>query len=149
MKILILIIVISLPLWFIWGFFKFRLITRGTKVAIRLHLASGLTLFDAIKKAFLDLNMSRNLGLHEITIEKVSSKIANLETIMDTDNVVEIYLTFIWRYIFRDGRKMKPTNLEDQKIIYALENLDFNEKNGFYVIKPDTDYNEIDKKLPN
>ncbi len=64
---------------------------------------------------------------------------------MGTDNVVEIYSTFIHRYIFRDGRLKNPKNLSDQKILYALETLEFNERNGYFVIKPDKD-DDFDNK---
>ena len=66
---------------------------------------------------------------------------------MNTNNVIEIYSTFIHRYIYKDGRIKKPTNLSDKKIIYALETLGFNERNGYFVIKPDKG-DDFDKKYP-
>lgn len=111
------------------------------------YLLEGLSLQKAIEKAFSNLNEYHNLGLHPATIEKVSDGIASLEKTMDASNVVEIYATFVHRYIFRDGKNKKPINISDQKIIYALETLDFNERNGYFVIKPDKD-EDFDKKYP-
>jgi len=147
MEIFIVLIIVVILLWFVGGYFKFRMMSRGMKIAVRMHLVTGLPLSEAIKKAFLELNQSRKLGLQDATIEKVSNKIASFEEMMNTDNVMDIYSTFVWRYIFRDGGRMKPKNLTDEKVIYALENLKFNEKNGFYVIKPDKGA-EIDEKYP-
>lgn len=75
----------------------------------------------------------------------MSREISYLAKMTDIDNVIEIYSTFIHRYIYRDGRIKKPTNLSDQKIIYALETLDFNERGGYFVIKPDVG-EDFDKK---
>jgi len=99
----------------------------------------------SLQKAFSNLNKIQNLGLQNSTINRVSTKIANLVNIMNIDNVIEIYSTFVYRYIFENGRVKKPTNLSDQKIIYAVETLEFNELNGYFVLKPDTG-DDLDKK---
>ena len=101
------------------------------------YLRNGLSLKEALKKAFFNLNKYQNLGLRDSTIDRVGNGVADLVKTMDIDNVIEIYSTFIYRYIFKDGRTKKPINLSDQKIIYAFETLEFNERNGYFVIKPD------------
>ena len=111
------------------------------------YLRDGLSLEEALRTAFSNLNKYQSIGLHNSTINKVSSGIAGLAKKMDTDNVIEIYSTFIHRYIYKDGRTKKPTNLSDEKIICALETLDFNERNGYFVIKSDKD-DDFDKKYP-
>ena len=65
------------------------------------YLSEGLPIAKAIEKAFLNLNKYQNLGLRSSTIERVSNGIAGLGKTMDTSNVVEIYSTFVHRYIFR------------------------------------------------
>ena len=138
-------------LWFfistVWVFFKYKNQERMDKNEISSYLSEGLPLAGAIGKAFSNLNKYQNLGLRSSTIERVSNGIAELEKMMDTSNVAEIYSTFVYRYIFKDGKNKKPTNISDQKILYALENLDFNERNGYFVIKPDKD-EDFDKKYP-
>lgn len=134
-------------LWVVWGFIKYKSKERMDKNEVYSYLHDGLSLEEALKKAFSNLNKYQSLGLRNSTIDRVSTGIADLSKTMDTDNVIEIYSTFIHRYIFRDGRIKKPANLSDQKIIYALETLDFNERNGYFVIKPDKD-DDFDKKYP-
>jgi len=148
---IITVLIVGFLLWFfvstIWAFFKYKIKERMDKNEIGSYLLEGFPLATAIEKAFSNLNKYHNLGLQSSTIERVSNGIAELEKTMDTNNVVEIYSTFVYRYIFRDGRMKKPTNLSDQKIIYALETLNFNERNGYFVVKPDQD-EDFDKKYP-
>ena len=138
-------------IWFfissVWAFFKYKTKERFDKNEIGSYLSEGFSLQKAIEKAFSNLNKFDNLGLHQTTIERVSSEIASLEKRMNASNVVEIYSTFIHRYIFRNGSRKKPKNLSDRKIIYALETLDFDERNGYFLMRADKD-EDFDKKYP-
>jgi len=149
MNILFIIIILAVCffLWVVWGFIKYKSKERMDKNEIYSYLRDGLDLEHALQKAFFNLNKFQNLGLQESTLNRVSEKIASLTNTMDTDNVVEIYSTFIHRYIFRDGQLKNPNNLSDQKILFALETLKFNERNGYFVIMPDKD-DEFDNKYP-
>ncbi|MCG2726779.1 MAG: hypothetical protein L6420_11125 [Elusimicrobia bacterium] len=53
---------------------------------------------------------------------------------MNTENVVEIYSSFINRYIYKSGKIPNPKNISDKKIIYAIENLNLHNGNGYFVI---------------
>lgn len=141
------VLIIGFFLWVVWGYIKYKHRERMDKNEIYSHLHDGLALKEALKTAFSNLNKYQSLGLQDSTIDRVSTGIADLAKTMDTDNVVEIYSTFVHMYIFRNGRTKKPTNLSDQKIIYSLETLDFNERNGYFVIKPDKN-EDFDKKYP-
>ena len=141
------ILIVVFFLWIVWGFIKYKNKERTDKNEVYSYLRDGLSLEEALRTAFSNLNKYQSIGLHNSTINKVSSGIAGLAKKMDTDNVIEIYSTFIHRYIYKDGRTKKPTNLSDEKIIYALETLDFNERNGYFVIKSDKD-DDFDKKYP-
>lgn len=143
----IIILAVGFFLWVVWGFIKYKSKERMDKNEVYSYLREGLSLKEALKKVFSNLNKYQSLGLQDSTIDRVSTGIADLAKTMDTDNIVEIYSTFVHRYIFRNGRTKKPTNLSDQKIIYALETLDFNERNGYFVIKPDKN-EDFDKKYP-
>ncbi len=147
----IVVLIIGFFLWFfistVWAFFKYKNKGRMDKNEIGSYLSEGLSLSKAIEKAFSNLNNYNNIGLRPSTIERVGKGIAELEKTMDVGNVVEIYSTFVHRYIFRNGKNKKPTNISDQKIIYALETLDFNDRNGYFVIKPDRG-EDFDKKYP-
>ena len=144
---IIIILAAGFFLWIVWGFIKYKSKERMDKNEIYSYLHDGLDLEHALKKTFFNLNKFQNLGLQESTLNRVSEKMARLTNTMDTDNVVEIYSTFIHRYIFRDGQLKNPKNLSDQKVLYALETLEFNERNGYFVIKPDRD-NDFDNKYP-
>jgi len=143
----VIIFVLGFVLWVVLGFLKYKNRERMDKNEIYSYLSEGDSLFDAIKKAFSNLNEFSDLKLDQSTIEIVSSRIAELQKKMNVDNVVEIYATFIHRYIFDAGRRMKPTSLSDKKILFALESLGLNERNGYFVIKPDKG-EDFDKKYP-
>lgn len=149
MNILLVIILLAtgLFLWVVWGFIKYKSKERMDKNEILSYLHDGLSLEQSLRKAFSNLNKFQNLGLKTSTIDRVSHVIAELSSTMDTDNLVEVYSTFVHRYIFRDGSLKNPTNLSDEKIIYAAETMEFNERNGYFVIKPDAD-EDFDKKYP-
>lgn len=115
------IIVSGYILWTIFDFLKFKIIERGIKTQISVYFASNLSLFDSIKKAFSNLNKNRQLGLKDFTIEQVRAKIADLVKIMNIDNVIEVYSTFVHRYVFSNVIKIKLIHLED-----AFKNLNFN-----------------------
>lgn len=144
------VLIVGFFLWFfistVLAFFKYKNKERTDKTEIGSYLSEGLPLSRAIEKAFSNLNKYHNLGLRLSTIEKVSSDIAELEKMMDTSNAVEIYSTFIHWYVYR-GKNKKPTNISDQKIIYAIETLKFDSRNGYFVIGRDSG-EDFDKKYP-
>ncbi|MGI6374113.1 MAG: hypothetical protein ACOX0C_02145 [Patescibacteria group bacterium] len=119
----------------LFRFIIFTNLRKAYKKIINRYVAEGLSLFEAINNDFEKLNKSRNLNLQTDTIEKVSHKIAELQKIMDIDNVAEVYSAFLFWHIFKSKVGLSPNNLSDQKIILASENMKFNEKNGYYVLK--------------
>ncbi len=142
------ILIIGLLLWAIWGFFKYKLRERGDKNEIYSYIREGSSLQTAIQKTFSNLNEFSDLGLSDSTVKSVSEGIAKLQkTGMSINNAIEIYSTFVYRYIFNDGRDKKPKKLSEQKIIYALSSLEFQERNGYFVIKPDSG-EDFNKKYP-
>ncbi len=144
----VVVVLVSMFLLFnLLSFFKYKRQEKMDKNEVGSYLIEGLSFEASIDRAFSNLNKYQNTGLSSLTIEKVITKISELQNIMTTDNAVEIYSTFVWRYIYRNGKNKKPKNLSEQKIIYALESLDFNEKNGYFILKSDKD-EEIAKKYP-
>lgn len=133
----IVIIIVLLVGWTVWGFVKYKSKERMAKNEIYSYINDGLLLPEAIKKSLMNVKEYTNLNLDKATINKVGDIIASLSNRMNIDNVIEIYSTFIHRYIYRDGRNKKADNIEDKKIIYAVENLELNERNGYFVIQPD------------
>ncbi|KKS39530.1 hypothetical protein A3H03_02815 [Candidatus Kuenenbacteria bacterium RIFCSPLOWO2_12_FULL_42_13] len=135
--------------WCVYGFIKHKQTIRMDKNEIYSYLNGGLSLKEALKKAFFNLNKYEALGLSDLTVDSVSRKLAGLSIKMDNENIVEIYSDFVYRYIYRqrNGRLKKPIDVSDEKVIYALDTLDINGRNGYFVIKPDKG-EEIDKKYP-
>lgn len=123
--------------WMTWKFLKYRVREKGDKNSIYYRLSEGLTLNEAIEKEFSDLNKFSKIGLTPQVIKTVANEIANLEERMTVDNVIEIYSTFIYRYIFRNGQLKNPSNLDETKILRVIYSLEFIEKDGYFVIKPD------------
>jgi len=119
----------------LFRFIIFMSLRKAYKVKINQYIVMGLSLFEAIKKDFKNLNVSRNLKLQSTTIEKVSHNIAELNKIMGIDNVAEVYSAFLFWFVFKSKVGTSPKNLSDKKIILASENMEFDEKNGYYVLK--------------
>ncbi len=128
-----------------WKFSKYKTREKGDKNAIHYDLSNGLTLSEAIEKEFSDLNKFSKIGLTPRVIKTVANEIANLEEQITVDNAIEIYSAFIYRYIFRNGQLKNPSNLDETKILRAIYNLEFIEKNGYFVLKPEKDFGKYPK----
>jgi len=134
--------------WIVFAFLKYKKKEARDKREVHAYIASGLTLAQAIEKAFFGLNEDFKMGLSRSTISTVANEIAGLKGMMSADNVIEIYSTFIHRYIFRDDTNKDALNIEDSKILYALSHLNFDGKGGYFVIRPDANDEDFDKKYP-
>jgi hypothetical protein len=132
--IIIAILITGLITYIIWEFIKYRNKNKLFENEVYSHINNGLSLEDALKLSFIRLNNSQNFGLSDSTIIKVCDKIVDLEKRMNTENVVEIYSSFINRYIYKSGKITNPKNISDKKIIYAIENLNLHNGNGYFVI---------------
>lgn len=144
---IIVILLIAFLLWVVWGFLKYKRNEKQAKAIIYECISKGMSLHDAVHVTFANLNQSYELGLSENTVQKIADKISGLTTKMDLDNAIEIYATFLHRYIFRDGPVKKPQGVSDEKVRYAIESMQFDERNGYFVIKYDSG-EDFDLKYP-
>jgi len=133
-------------------FIRFRRLTFEQKHQINRYLSDGLSLQAAIERVLSELNQKRNLGLTEATINTISQKITNLSSITDVSNVVDILAQFTQRYILFEDRfslfRKTPWMLDNNRVIYAAEHLELHERNGYFLIKPNTDA-DFKTKYPN
>lgn len=143
----VIILIVGFFLLMVWRFSKYKMKEKKNKNEIYSYLSEGLPLSKAIEMSFSNLNRRQNLGLDTFTISNVSMGMADMIRIMDIDNVVEIYSMFIHNYIFKGDVGKKPIKISGEKILYALENLNLQEKNGYFVIGPDKK-EDWDKKYP-
>lgn len=148
MEILLFIIlaVVGFILWNIFAFVRYKGRESKDKDRITGYLRSILSLTEAIQKVFSELNDSLPNRLKTETISTVAEKIASLQNQMEMENVIEIYSTFVYRYICRNSNRPHP-NVNDRNVLYAVNNMTFEQRNGYFVLKPDSD-EEIDKKYP-
>mgnify|MGYP001577285572 FL=1 len=136
---IILIIVIAVVGFIMWEFIiykKYKKTEAKDKQKIMSYIQSGLTLSDAIEKDFLDLSNRLPSKLNQQTISAVSQQLAALQSMMSVDNVIEIYSTFIYRYINRNTSKPHP-NVKDEQVLYAVHSMDFDQLNGYFRLKAD------------
>lgn len=141
----IFLLVLAIGGWLVLDFLKYKKQESRNKEAIEKHLMNGKNLGEAIETEFSGLNQSLQLNFDVATIRSISGKIASLDKKMDADNVIEIYSAFVHMYVFRNGTLSKPSKLDKNKILYAVENLSLDEKDGYFVIKPDSP-EEFDRK---
>ncbi len=142
-------LIIFFFLWLVFDFLKYQGKERLNKNKVFSYLQDGLSLAQALKLALSNLNKNKALNLSDSIIERISSDIASLGDRMDVRNVVDVFSDFIYRYIFYHGKYKNPKNLSEEKIIYALETLELQDRGGYYVIKPDMDRDEFRKKYSN
>ena len=128
--------VVGFIIWEIITYKKYKKSESKNKKKIMSYIQSGLSLSDAIEKDILDLNNRMPSKLNQQTIHTVSQQLAALQSIMSVDNVIEIYSTFIHRYINRNKSKPHP-NVRDEKVLYAVQSMDFDELNGYFRLKAD------------
>ncbi len=107
------------------------------KKIIHQCVSKGMPLEKAVLLTSSNLNESHKLGLSPNTINIVASKISGLTAKMDSDNVIEIYATFLHRYFFETDSLKTSAGISDTQILYAIESMEFNERNGYFVLKPD------------
>ena len=96
-----------------------------------------MSLEKAVSLTFSNLNESHKLGLSLNTINKVANNISELTSKMDLDNAIEIYATFLHRYLFEMDSLKTSVGVSDAQVLYAIESMEFNERNGYFVLKPD------------
>ncbi len=124
-------------LWCIWGFIKYKRNEGQAKKIIYQCISKGMSLEKAVLLTFSNLNESHKLGLSPNTINRVARKISELTAKMDLDNAIEIYATFLHRYLFKTDSLKTSTGVSDTGVLYAIESMEFNERNGYFVLKPD------------
>lgn len=143
---LVAIAIIGFIVWTVLSFVRYKKQESEDKTRISSCLASGANLLRAIETVFTELNTSLPKKLSNSTVSTVAKNISSLEDKMDIENVIEIYSTFVHRYICRNSTRPSP-NVTDDTVLYAVQNMVFNQKNGYFVLKPDSD-EEINKKYP-
>src|SRR6266478_1500726 len=143
----ILLLVLAFFAWTFWRFLKYKRQESGDKRKVGYYLSTGTSLPEAIELAFSDLNRTVNCGLRSDTIHAIAHKLASLSRIMDASNVVEIYSSFVERYVLLRGRvavvtdvsSKKSLKLDEARLLYAVERLDLVARNGHYCLKPSTE----------
>jgi hypothetical protein len=143
----ILLLVLAFFAWTVWRFLKYKRQESGDKRKVGYYLSTGASLAEAIELAFSDLNRTANYGLRSDTIHAIAHKLASFSGIMDPSNVVELYSSFVERYVFLRGRvavvrdvpSKKSLKLDEARLLYAVEHLDLVERNGYYYFKPSTE----------
>ena len=124
-------------LWCIWGFIKYKRNEGQAKKIVYQCISKGMSLEKAVSLTFSNLNESHKLGLSLNTINKVANNISELTSKMDLDNAIEIYATFLHRYLFEMDSLKTSVGVSDAQVLYAIESMEFNERNGYFVLKPD------------
>jgi hypothetical protein len=119
---------------------RFRRLAAEQKQKINAHLAERLSLSQSIATVLSELNRARSLGLTSATIDAASTRLADLSSKMDLDNVVDILAQFTQRYLLLETRTSRPAarTLNNSKVLYAAEHLDLQERNGYFLIRPST-----------
>lgn len=134
--------------WCVWGFLKYKGQEKCYKKEIGGYLLEGTPLKYAVQKAFEGVNNRFQLKLNSNTINAVAQRIAGLTNIMSEENAIEIYSFFINRYIFQSGMNSRPKGITDEQVLYAVENMRFNERNRYFVIASDSSDDDFSKKYP-
>lgn len=149
MEILIIVgaIVVGAAVWTVAGFVGYRRMEAEDKRKIQSLLVAGHDMPSAISEALRDLKGQYNLNLSDKAISAIGERMQQLLYQMNTENVVEIYSTFVHRYIFRDRPRRQGVTLDQGKLLCAVEELQLRERNGYFVIKPDI-RDEFDRKYP-
>jgi len=144
--VIIVIAVIGFILWQFIGFSKYKRLEAQDKQKVMHYIQSGLNLSEAIEKVFLDLSICMPSKLNPETISTVSQKLAALQSMMSVDNVIEIYSTFIYRYICRNSSN-PHSNVKDEQVLYAAESMEFDQLNGYFTLRADKG-NDFSNKYP-
>lgn len=129
--------ILAFLLWTVYGFIKYKRNEGEAKKIIYQCISEGMSLEKAVLLTFSNLNESHKLGLSADIINEVAQKISGLTTKMDLDNAIEIYATFLHRYILEMDSLKTSTGVSDAQVLYAIESTEFNERSGYFVLKSD------------
>lgn len=123
-------------------FARFRKLASEQKHQVGRYLSDGLSLTAAVERVLSELNQKRNLGLTQAAISTVSQQIAALSSIMDTSNIVDILAQFTQRHILLETRsnffRKVPSALDNNRVLFAADHLDLQDRNGYFLLKPST-----------
>lgn len=143
---IIVILVVGFVVWNIFGFLRYKKKESTDKTKVAGLIEAGVALSEAIERVFSEFNASLPKPLTANTVSIVARHISSLQEEMTVGNVIEIYSTFVYRYICRNSTRPHP-NVTDNNVLFAVRNMTFDERNGYFVLKADND-TEIDKKYP-
>ena len=146
MLLIIGLVIAGLVVWIIFAFVRYKREESKDKIRVASYLALGMSLSEALEKSFEELNASLPNKLDANTVSTVARKISSLQSMMDVRNAVEIYSTFIHRYVCRNTIRPHP-NVTDDNVLYAVHNMRFDQRHGYFVLKPDSG-EDFDKKYP-
>jgi hypothetical protein len=121
--------------WQIFRFRRYLSFERRCKNEISSYLQKGISLPEAIAQAFSNLNIDKKIGLSEATINRISFGMNDLLQKMDIENVIDIYASFIYLYVFSNGRNMNAFNVTDEKLTNYFFSLKLRQKNGYYALE--------------
>lgn len=129
-----LILVISFIIKEIFAFTQLKASIRNNKKIISQQLSSGTPLPTAIENDFAELNINRKLNLATSTIQKISHNISSPNIKMGDLNIIEIYTSFLYWYVFKGNFGATPDNTDEEWLINASKNLKLKEKNDGYML---------------
>jgi hypothetical protein len=132
---IILALLLLLIFWQVFNFLKYLSFERRCKNEISSYLQDGFLLPKAIARAFSNLNEDKKIGLSDLTINRISYGMNDFLQKMDVENVIDIYASFIYLYVFSNGRNMNAVGITDEKLTNYFLDLNLRNKNGYYVIK--------------
>lgn len=127
----------------VWKFRKYKSFEKFIKRMVSIYMADNMNLEDAMAETLRSFELRPN----EEDIKYIARKIGEMEEFIEPYNVVEIFATYIDRYIRDNGKPKKVWKLDSGKLRYAMDNLQLKEKGGYFAVKADLP-EEIDKKYP-
>ena len=133
-----------------WFFIRFQKYKRGenrAKYFIKYHIENGMDVLEAFEMELRYELKINNVDLSENLIIEIAESMAEFTERMTLENVVELYSTFVYRYILRNGRNANLVHIEPQKIRYSLHNLNIKERQGYFSLLLDNP-EEIEDKYP-
>lgn len=119
---------------------RFRRLAAKQKQEIEAHLGEGMSLAESVATVLSQLNQTRGLGLTSATVKELGMKLADLSSIMDFSNLADVLAQFTQQYLLLETRTSGSgaRGLDNNKVLYAAEHLDLQERNGYYLIRPST-----------
>lgn len=141
----LILIIISIPVWLgLKDLFKWRKVDKQIRYDLHVSLSAWNSFSSSIHATMFGLSRMHGFTLSSETFKEITSTFTWVYEKYWLENSVSIFSVFIFRYVYNhwefiwnniDWIETNCSAITDEKILYALRNMEFEYKWGYLFLK--------------